>query len=261
MAFEHDTLVQGTLLGALTQGQRVVVLTGAGVSAASGVPTFRDAQTGLWEKDDPMELATPQAFAKDPRKVAAWYEFRRGLVEGCEPNSGHLAIAQLQQLLASKGAELVLVTQNVDGLHTRAGSQNVLHLHGDLLRWRCSVCGERTDRRGLPVLPPEDCPPTCEVCGEYLRPDVVWFNEMLPPAVLRAAQDACAGCTVFIAAGTSGVVYPAAQLVQFAREAGALCIDVNLNGSDNASSFDHVIREGSEACFPRWAGALEATDA
>ncbi len=208
-----------SLAAALRDARSVTVLTGSGVSAESGVPTFREAQTGLWARFDPEELATPEAFERDPRLVWEWYSWRRELVEKAIPNPGHEALAELERRVPS----FVLVTQNVDGLHRRAGSQNVVELHGNIRRSKCS-------REGVVVEPREDdtgVPPSCPRCDALLRPDVVWFGEMLPAGALAEAFDAAQSCDLFFSVGTSGVVQPAASLPFEALRHGAVLIEVN----------------------------------
>lgn len=207
------------LIARLRAARHVVVLTGAGVSAESGVPTFRDAQTGLWARYRPEDLATPEAFLRDPRLVWEWYAYRRALVEAAAPNPAHLALAELERAVP----ELTLVTQNVDGLHRRAGSRNVVELHGSLDRYRCSQDGRVVDRWETP-----DVPPRCPRCGAPVRPDVVWFGEMLPPGAWATAAEAAARCDVFLCVGTSGVVQPAASLPLIARAASAYTAEINL---------------------------------
>lgn len=203
---------------AIRSAGHVVAFTGAGISAESGIPTFREAQTGLWAKYHPEELATPQAFARAPERVWEWYEWRRGLVRAAEPNAGHEALVRIERL----APKFTLVTQNVDGLHVRAGSRNVLELHGNITRTRCS-------REGRAVEEWEDgaTPPGCPSCGAPLRPDVVWFGEALPAAAFRDAEAAAMHCDVFLAVGTSAVVYPAAALPLVALQAGAFVVEVN----------------------------------
>jgi NAD-dependent deacetylase len=207
------------LIVALRDAVSVVALTGSGVSAESGVPTFREAQSGLWERYDPQELATPEAFDRDPRLVWEWYEWRRKLVSEAEPNPGHLALAELER----RTPNFTLITQNVDGLHERAGSRAVIELHGNILRSKCS-------REGVMAEPEdhdEDMPPRCPRCGANLRPDVVWFGEMLPPGALHAASEAARGCDLFLSVGTSSLVYPAAALPYEALDNGAILVEVN----------------------------------
>ena len=207
------------LLEALRAARRVVALTGAGVSAESGVPTFRDAQTGLWANFKPEELATPEAFRSAPRRVWEWYAWRRQRVRNVAPNPAHLALVQIEQRVP----EFTLVTQNVDGLHQRAGSRRVIELHGNIFRAKCfeeNVVVEQWEETG-------EGPPGCPRCGGKLRPDVVWFGESLPPKAILAAQGAVENCDVCFSIGTSTVVYPAAELPFAARRAGAKVVEVN----------------------------------
>jgi NAD-dependent deacetylase len=203
----------------LLEARRVCVLTGAGISAESGIPTFRDALTGLWSKFRPEELATPEAFERNPKLVWEWYASRRERVAQAQPNAGHRALVELEKRVS----EFTLVTQNVDGLHARAGTRNLVELHGNIDRIRCFGCGrlldESTMRTGVP--------PTCARCGAFARPDVVWFGERLPEGALKAAYAAAQGCEVFLSVGTSTVVEPAASLPFLALEAGAKVIEVN----------------------------------
>ncbi len=211
--------IPATLIQVLRGARRVAALTGAGVSAESGVPTFRDAQTGLWARYDPHELATPEAFQRNPRLVWEWYAWRREKVAGVEPNPGHYALAEMER----RFPEFTLITQNVDGLHRRAGSRRVLELHGDITRSKCFVCGSSAEawtEKG-------EIPPRCPACGGRLRPGVVWFGEMLPERLLAAAMDAAARCEVFFSIGTSSLVYPAAALPEVALRAGATVVEVN----------------------------------
>ncbi len=230
------------LIGALRDAERVVALTGSGISAESGVPTFREAQTGLWERYDHRELATREAFDRDPRLVWEWYEWRRKLVMGAEPTSGHLALAELER----RAPSFTLVTQNVDGLHERAGSRDMIELHGNVLRSRCS-------REGIVVEPEEhveSVPPRCPRCGAFLRPDVVWFGEMLPPWALETASDAASGCDLFFSIGTSSLVYPAAALSHEALEAGATLVEINLEETPLTRCADHVLRGRAGKLLP-----------
>ena len=215
----QDVRVPGSLVAALQSAQSITVLTGSGVSAESDVPTFREAQTGLWARFDPQELATPEAYARDPRLVWEWYAWRRKLVEKATPNPGHEALAELERRVPS----FALITQNVDGLHRRAGSQNVIELHGNIQRSKCS-------REGVTVEPREDdtgVPPSCPRCGAFLRPDVVWFGETLLVGALAKAFAAARGCILFFSAGTSGLVQPAASLPLEAVRSGVVVVEVN----------------------------------
>jgi NAD-dependent deacetylase len=206
-------------LAALRDARRVAVLTGAGISAESGIPTFRDAMTGLWSRFRPEELATPEAFRRDPRLVWEWYEWRRQLVAAARPNAGHSAIDALQSRVPS----CTVITQNVDGLHQDAGTRGVIELHGNIRRTRCSA----EDRIVAEWAATGEAPPRCPQCGAPLRPDVVWFGEALPAAALAAAESAARGCDVFLSIGTSAVVYPAAALPLAALGAGARVAELN----------------------------------
>jgi NAD-dependent deacetylase len=196
----------------------VAVLTGAGVSAESGVPTFRG-EEGLWKNYRAEELATPGAFARDPELVWEWYDWRRQVCAGTEPNPAHDAIARLDRSLS----RFLLVTQNVDGLHARAGSKRIVELHGNIFRARCTRCGSVREDLGVPL---EEIPPRCD-CGAGLRPDVVWFGEGLPETALRDAFEASRACDLMVVVGTSAVVQPAASMPLLAEQAGARVIEVN----------------------------------
>jgi NAD-dependent deacetylase len=207
----------------LNSAGHIVVLTGAGVSAESGVPTFRDAQTGLWAKYDPADLATPEAFSRDPELVSRWYDERRCNVAKCLPNAGHVALAQLQSHALSSGKIFTLITQNVDRLHQAAGSADVIELHGTLWVWRCTECGIESEERG-PAF--GVYPPRCS-CGGRRRPGVVWFGEGLPKQALLRAQRAASSCSLFMSLGTSSVVHPAAGLIDLALQNNARLLEVN----------------------------------
>ncbi|HMM27853.1 MAG TPA: NAD-dependent deacylase [Aggregatilineaceae bacterium] len=241
---------------ALRASRSPVVLTGAGISHESGIPTFRDALTGLWARYDPQQLATPGAFRRDPKLVWDWYEFRRELIAAAQPNPGHTAIAALERLLPG----LVVITQNVDGLHHAAGSRDIIALHGDIRRNKCFA-----DCRGNPT--PVDIsglewdgaagPPRCPHCGAYVRPDVVWFEESLPPAALARAFRLCEQADVALVAGTSGVVYPAASLPFVAKDHGARVIEVNPTPSAITPSADWYFAGPSGEVLPRLVAAVE----
>ncbi|MCP5425012.1 MAG: NAD-dependent deacylase [Gammaproteobacteria bacterium] len=221
---------------ALRAAQRVAVLTGAGISAESGVPTFREAQTGLWAQYDPQQLATPEAFQANPKLVWDWYAWRRKLVRAVEPNLGHHALVSLEQRLP----HLTLITQNVDGLHRRAGSRNILELHGDLFATRCF-------KENTPVEPVDDnseTPPRCARCGSWLRPGVVWFGESLPAAELHQAEAAAARCELFLSIGTSSLVYPAAELPFLALRSGATVVEINPQPTP-LSQHAHFVLQGA----------------
>lgn len=214
------------LIITLQRAQHIVVFTGAGVSAESGIPTFRDSLTGLWERFNAENLATPGAFRKDPDLVWGWYEWRRMKVLRAQPNPAHLAIARLAQLVP----KLTVVTQNVDDLHERAGSTDVLHLHGSLHTPRCFACGQA--HLFPPSIPQEPeggrrlRPPVCS-CGGLVRPGVVWFGEDLPVKALNQAFQAAQECDVLFAIGTSGLVQPAARIPSLAKHAGASVVQIN----------------------------------
>jgi len=220
-------MIPTALVEAVHNAHHLVVFTGAGVPAESGIPTFRDSLTGLWERFDAASLATPEAFRADPSLVWGWYEWRRMKVLQAEPNPAHRAIASLAQRVP----RLTLITQNVDDLHERAGSADVLHLHGSLHRPRCVSCGETPT---APLDMPEEPeggrrlePPRCAACDERLRPGVVWFGESLPADALTAAFAAAQSCDLLISVGTSGMVYPAAEVPGLAWRAGATVVHAN----------------------------------
>ena len=205
--------------GRLADSRRITVLTGAGVSAASGVPTFRGAG-GLWRNRQAQQLATPEAFEHDPALVWEWYAWRRQVISGCAPNAAHEVIAQW-----SERPGFTLVTQNVDGLHERAGTRGVIRYHGSIWLLKCSAGCGAADWEDLRV-PLDPLPPRCPRCTALARPGVVWFGEPIPPAALRAAGAATA-CDVFLSVGTSSVVYPAAGLIAAAKARGALTVEIN----------------------------------
>ncbi|MFO3795693.1 MAG: SIR2 family NAD-dependent protein deacylase [Anaerolineales bacterium] len=208
------------LRSALRMAGRVAVLSGAGISQESGLRTFRNAQNGLWHQYRPEELASPQAFARNPKLVWDWYAWRREAVKGARPNAAHYALVEMERRIP----DLTLITQNVDGLHQMAGSQHVIELHGNIQRVRCSVCGKEAldwEENGMEV-------PRCAQCGGLLRPDVVWFGERLPPQALEAALEAARRSQLFFSIGTSGIVQPAASLPYAAKRKGALVIEINL---------------------------------
>ena len=219
--------IPSDLLARLKRAHHVVVFTGSGVSAESGIPTFRDRQTGLWENFDARSLATPAAFERDPALVWGWYEWRRSQVLASAPNAAHRAIAAL----ADRLPRLTLITQNVDDLHERAGSPEVLHLHGRLSAPYCSACGvpRQTDPAATePAGGRRLEPPRCARCGGRIRPGVVWFGEGLPKWTWQQAVDAAHGCDAFLCVGTSSVVEPAASLPRAAIAAGAATVQVNI---------------------------------
>ena len=234
---------------ALRSARHVCVLTGAGMSAESGVPTFREAQTGLWARFRPEDLATPDAFDRDPKRVWAWYEWRRELVRKAAPNAGHRALVDL----AGRVPRFTLVTQNVDGLHQRAGSVGVIEYHGNVLRDRCAAEGVVRERS--PLSPPGL--PECATCGARLRPDVVWFGEAIPRHALQEADAVATDCDCFLSIGTAAMVYPAAGLAERAMRSGAKVIEVNIAATDLSPLADVVLRGPAGVVLPDLVRALE----
>ena len=226
----------------LDDGSSIAVLTGAGVSAESGIPTFRG-QGGLWKQYRPEDLATPQAFARDPKLVWEWYDWRRGLIARAAPNPGHVALAEIER----RARKFTLITQNVDDLHERGGSRNVLHVHGSIWTVRCLDCHtETTDMR----VPLTDLPPRCQ-CGGLLRPGVVWFGEALPPRVWASAERAAREADLFLVIGTSAVVYPAAGLAQIAKASGARVVEINLAATPLSGEIDESLEGPSGELLPQ----------
>lgn len=234
------------LLPELLAGRPLVVLTGAGISAESGLPTFRG-PGGLWEGNRPEDLATSEAFDGDPEKVWRFYAWRLEKVRAALPNEGHLALARMERLLP----RMTVVTQNVDGLHTAAGSRNLLELHGTLLFARCTACGRRgaAPEHAIPPLP------RC-ACGGLLRPDVVWFGEALSPETWEAASRAAEACAVFFVVGTSSVVAPASSLAVLAARAGAYVFEINTEETPLAPLAAGVFRASASEVLPAIAQAL-----
>lgn len=227
---------------------RVVVLTGAGISAESGVPTFRG-EDGLWRRFRAEELATPEAFARDPKLVWEWYEWRREKIAAVRPNPGHAVLAKWEGLFAG----FTVITQNVDGLHALAGSKNLLELHGNIWKTRCTAEGTVEDNRDVPLA---TIPPVCPRCGALLRPHIVWFGEALDEKVLRRASAESAACRVMLVIGTSSLVYPAASLPGVAAEAGAAVIEINPSGTPLTARATLSIRGLSGEVLPAIDAAL-----
>lgn len=226
----------------LAAAQSVAVLTGAGISAESGIPTFRGAG-GLWNNYRAEDLATPEAFARDPKLVWEWYNWRRETIAKAKPNAAHQALVKLE--IAKP--RFTLITQNVDGLHDLAGSGRILKLHGDIWRLRCTVCGSNwPDRRAvLPKLPPH-----C-ACGGLARPGVVWFGEPLPEGMMKEAEHAAESAEVFLVIGTSAVVYPAAGLVPFAKQSGAAVIEINTEATEFSQTVDFALQGPAGELLPK----------
>lgn len=236
------------LLYTLRVANHLTVLTGAGISAESGIPTFREAQTGLWAQYEPTELATPEAFQRNPKLVWDWYAWRRELVAEAEPNPGHFALAEMEKHVPS----FALITQNVDSLHQRAGSTNVIELHGSLARVKCSQEG-----RVLETWPTTgETPPRCPHCDAYLRPDVVWFNETLPMDALQAAYDYTSKAEVFFSIGTSSVVQPAASLPLAAIRNGSIVVEINPTPTSLSSQMTFLLEGKAGEVLPALVKAI-----
>lgn len=240
--------IPAELLSKLNTARRVTVLTGAGVSAESGVPTFREAQTGFWANYSPEALATPRAFQRNPRLVWEWYAWRRKLVAAAQPNPAHLALAEMARLFR----EFHLITQNVDGLHQRAGSCEVIELHGNITRTKCFNEGTVVSSWAETG----EVPPKCPNCGGPLRPDVVWFEEPLPAVELTRAMQASSCCDVFFTIGTSALVYPAAALPFEALRGGALVVEINPQPTSFTEQAHHSLAGAAGVVLPGLLGDL-----
>lgn len=231
------------LLEALRTAQLITVFTGAGVSAESGIPTFRDAQTGLWANYRPEDLATPEAFMRNPVTVWNWYAERRKQIQQVKPNPAHIAIAKLETL----GKDVTVVTQNVDNLHELAGSSKVIKLHGDILESSCFECG----RPASGMEDQSNIPPRCQSCNGMLRPAVVWFGEALPANAWHKAASLMESADVVFCVGTSSLVEPAASLPRQARYAGAVIVQINPEATSHDAISDYVLRERAGDVFPK----------
>lgn len=220
---------------------RITVLTGAGISAASGVPTFRGPE-GLWNKFRAEQLATPEAFARDPRLVWEWYDWRRQRIAACRPNGGHDVLAAWSR----RFPHFTLITQNVDGLHERAGTRGLLRMHGSIWEVACwSGCAGSPARWTDDAVPLSEIPPRCIYCGGLIRPAVVWFGEALDPEIVGKCLEATR-CDVFLTIGTSAVVHPAASLIEEARRRGAYTVEINLEPTPASAFVDLVVRGAAE---------------
>lgn len=232
----------------LRAAKSIVVLTGAGISAESGVPTFRDAQTGLWANFNPEELATPQAFRKNPAMVWDWYMMRREMIKKVKPNPGHYALAEIE----TKVPQFLLVTQNIDDLHRLAGNRNVIEIHGNIQRTKCfdeDLVVESWDHKS-------GVPPKCPRCGGLLRPDVVWFGEMLPSGAFERSAEATRNCDAFFSIGTSSLVYPAASLPYEAIRRKILSIEINPEGTPLTEHVDRHFQGFSGMILPELVAAV-----
>ena len=221
---------------------KLAVLTGAGVSQESGLRTFRDAQVGLWAQYKPEDLASPQAFARDPKLIWDWYAWRREAIKGVRPNAGHYALVEIEKRIQ----QFTLITQNVDGLHRMAGNQNVLELHGNIQRVRCSECAMFIETWGDDT----ESVPQCSACGGLLRPDVVWFGKSLLREQLEAAVEAARTCDAFFSIGTSGVVQPAASLAFAAHNRGAVVVEINAEATPLTPKADFFLQGKSGEILP-----------
>lgn len=240
----------GELVQKMKGCSRVAVLTGAGISAESGVPTFRGKE-GLWGKFRPQELATMKAFMDNPKLVWEWYNWRRSIINEVKPNPGHCALAELEGLVE----RFTLITQNVDGLHRRAGSQEVLEIHGNILRNKCMKCGR--GHADADEIDPDNIP-KCTSCGGRIRPDVVWFGEMLSEETIQLAFQRTEEAQVFLSVGTSAVVHPAASLPLTARHSGAILVEVNLEPTPITELADYSFIGQSGEVLPKLVGAFKA---
>jgi NAD-dependent deacetylase len=235
------------LISLLRRTSKLSALTGAGVSQESGLRTFRDAQTGLWAQYRPEDLASPEAFARDPKLVWDWYAWRREAVKAVRPNPGHYALVEIEKRVP----QFTLITQNVDGLHRMAGSKNMLELHGNIQRVSCSDCYSLAETWGDDT----ESVPRCKSCGGLLRPDVVWFGESLPRDQLEAAVEAARTCDVFFSIGTSGVVQPAASLAFAARNRGAVVVEINAEPTPLTPKTDFFFQGKSGEILPEFVKA------
>ncbi len=229
----------------MTKLPKIAVLTGAGVSKASGIPTYRDGADSLWNNYHPQELATPEAFARDPRLVWEFYDWRRRNMARAKPNAAHITLAEMEAALPN----FTLVTQNIDGLHREAGNRNILYLHGDIWLVRCTECDYRDEDRRVPL---PELPPRCPRCGAMLRPDIVWFGEALDARTLNLAEQAFRRADIALVVGTSAVVYPAAYLPHYTREHFGQIIEFNMDRTDLSVYAHEVILGPAEMTLPNW---------
>ena len=241
-----DSATLNAVARLLDEAGRVALLTGAGVSAESGIDTFRQPQTGLWARYDPMELASAAALERDPELVTRWYHWRFSSCADAKPNAGHEAIAQLQAMKRAAGGDVDVLTQNIDGLHQQGGARDVTELHGSILRWRCPKTGTT---RSIEDVDFASFPPRSEA-GGILRPDIVLFGEMLPVDALEAAERAVMSCHVFLTIGTSAVVYPAAGYIELAISRGVPTVEINPDATPMTGGVTHAIRGPSGVVMP-----------
>jgi len=242
-----------TLVDRLVEAEHVAVLTGAGISAESGIPTFRD-PGGLWEEFDPQELANVEAFLDEPELVQGWYRHRRQVVEDAEPNAGHRALEELEAYVSS----VAVVTQNVDDLHNRAGSNTVVELHGNITHNYCMDCGRDAAPERVDTAIEDGTPARCAECDGLIRPDVVWFGERLPADAVERADSAAQRADVFLSVGTSAVVFPAARYPVVAREQGAYVAEINPDTTGITDDVDESIRGPAGDVLPALVDAVAA---
>ncbi|GAA1801733.1 SIR2 family NAD-dependent protein deacylase [Nesterenkonia flava] len=260
MQVHHE--IPDDVVSLLRVARRVAVLTGAGISAESGVPTFREVQKGLWERFSAQDLATVDAFESDPALVWTWYRWRQSLIQQVEPNPGHAALARWQKHLTESGGTLTIATQNVDDLHERAGAEVLAHLHGSIFSHRCLGCGSAVELPapqydGFESPPSPEDPPSCSACGGLIRPGVVWFGEMLPMDAFEATAEAIRHADVVLVAGTSGIVQPAASLPLLALERGTPLIEVNPEETEISEVMDYCLRGPSGQLLPPMVDSLK----
>jgi NAD-dependent deacetylase len=222
----------------------IVVLTGAGVSAESGIPTFRGAE-GLWRQHRAIDLATPEAFRRDPETVWEFYDWRRQVIAECHPNTAHETIVAMEYFFG----DFTLITQNIDGLHRRAGNDQILELHGNIWRLRCTDCAFRAENREVPLL---EIPPRCPQCSGLLRPDVVWFGEPLPGNTLERAWEVSARAALMLVVGTSALVHPAASLPLVAKQNGAMLVEINPDKTPLSQYADQHLQGPAGKILPQW---------
>jgi NAD-dependent deacetylase len=245
MNVPHDTDPIAEVRRLLENARRVCAFTGAGISAESGIPTYRGTG-GLWSGFSAEDLASPQGFARDPKRVWQWHNERRMALAAVKPNAGHTALAKLEEIVTSRGHAFTLATQNIDGLHQAAGSRSVLELHGTILTIRCDTCWYR---RAIGFEPIEGIP-FCPKCRTFMRPDIVWFGEMLPQDVWQRAAEAAAGADVLLAVGTSAVVYPAVGLIDLAARNGARTVEINLEPTAATGAMDIALHGKAGEILP-----------
>jgi len=232
----------------MVKAKRAAVLTGAGVSAESGVPTFRG-KHGFWKDEEVMKLATLQGFLSDPKKAWEWYDWRRGQLKEVEPNPGHHALAEWEKTIGERGGSYSLITQNIDGLHEHAGSESILELHGNIWYARC-LKGCTTELKHIPETPLPEYPPPCPWCDSILRPHVVWFGEQLDPAVIEESFAVSGAADLMLVVGTSAQVYPAAGLPYVASRAGGKIVEINLEPTELTHAADFALHGRSGEILP-----------